>query len=43
LFPDISPAFLGWRLVAQVVLLALIWWSTRPFVPRDQDSVWRAN
>ena len=30
LFPDISPAFLGWRLVAQVVLLAIIWWSTRP-------------
>ena len=30
LFPEISPAFLGWRLVAQVVLLALIWWSTRP-------------
>jgi uncharacterized membrane protein len=30
LFPDISPIFLAWRLVAQVVLLALIWWSTRP-------------
>jgi len=30
LFPEVSPAFLGWRLVAQVVLLALIWWSTRP-------------
>jgi uncharacterized membrane protein len=30
LFPDINPAFLSWRLVAQVVLLALIWWSTRP-------------
>ena len=30
LFPDISPAFLSWRLVAQVVLLAIIWWSTRP-------------
>ena len=30
LFPDISPAVLGWRLVAQVVLLAIIWWSTRP-------------
>lgn len=29
LFPDISPAFLGWRLVAQGVLLAIIWWSTR--------------
>lgn len=30
LFPTISPAFLSWRLVAQVVLLAIIWWSTRP-------------
>ena len=30
LFPDISPSLLGWRLVAQVVLLAIIWWSTRP-------------
>jgi uncharacterized membrane protein len=30
LFPDISPSALGWRLVAQVVLLAVIWWSTRP-------------
>ena len=30
LFPEVSPAFLGWRLVAQVVLLVLIWWSTRP-------------
>jgi uncharacterized membrane protein len=30
LFPEISPPFLAWRLVAQVVLLAIIWWSTRP-------------
>jgi len=30
LFPDIRPSLLGWRLVAQVVLLACIWWSTRP-------------
>jgi uncharacterized membrane protein len=30
LFPEISPSFLGWRLVAQVVLLAIIWCSTRP-------------
>jgi uncharacterized membrane protein len=30
LFPDISPSLLRWRLVAQVVLLACIWWSTRP-------------
>jgi uncharacterized membrane protein len=30
LFPLISPSLLGWRLVAQVILLAIIWWSTRP-------------
>jgi uncharacterized membrane protein len=30
LFPDISPSFLAWRLVAQIVLLGIIWWSTRP-------------
>jgi uncharacterized membrane protein len=30
LFPDISPTLLAWRLVAQVVLLAIIWTSTRP-------------
>jgi uncharacterized membrane protein len=30
LFPDIRPTFLAWRLVAQVALLACIWWSTRP-------------
>ena len=30
LFPDISESLLGWRLVAQVVLLAIVWWSTRP-------------
>jgi len=30
LFPDVSPAFLSGRLVVQVLLLALIWWSTRP-------------
>ena len=29
LFPDVSPAFLSIRLVVQVLLLALIWWSTR--------------
>lgn len=29
LFPDVSPAFLFWRLPGQVVLLGLIWWSTR--------------
>jgi uncharacterized membrane protein len=29
LFPDVPPAFLSARLVIQVALLALIWWSTR--------------
>ena len=29
LFPDVSAAFLNGRLVAQVLLLACIWWSTR--------------
>lgn len=33
LFPDISPAFLSGRLVVQVLLLALIWWSTRTQQP----------
>ncbi|MEM7097836.1 MAG: hypothetical protein AAF541_06205 [Pseudomonadota bacterium] len=35
LFPDVSPAFLSIRLVVQVLLLALIWWSTR-------DARWAA-
>ena len=30
LFPTISKTLLLWRLPAQLVLLALIWWSTRP-------------
>jgi uncharacterized membrane protein len=29
LFPDVPPAFLTIRLVLQVGLLLLIWWSTR--------------
>ncbi len=29
LFPDVSEVFLSIRLVVQVLLLALIWWSTR--------------
>ena len=29
LFPDVPEAFLSIRLVIQVLLLALIWWSTR--------------
>lgn len=29
LFPDVEPLFLSLRLVAQVILLAIIWFSTR--------------
>jgi len=29
LFPDVSPTLLSTRLVIQVLLLGLIWWSTR--------------
>jgi uncharacterized membrane protein len=29
LFPTVSPTLLSWRLVLQVGLLLLIWWSTR--------------
>ena len=29
LFPDVSPTLLSVRLVVQVLLLMLIWWSTR--------------
>jgi uncharacterized membrane protein len=29
LYPNVSPALLSGRLVLQVLLLALIWWSTR--------------
>ncbi len=29
LFPEVEPAFLSIRLVVQVILLFLIWWSTR--------------
>lgn len=35
LFPDVSEAFLSIRLVIQVVLLWLIWWSTRPVAATD--------
>ena len=30
LFPDVPPLFLDLRLIVQVLLLACIWWSTRP-------------
>jgi uncharacterized membrane protein len=39
LFPDVSPAFLSGRLVVQVLLLALIWWSTRPMGDRAEPAV----
>lgn len=29
LFPDVGPLFLSLRLVLQVILLIVIWWSTR--------------
>ena len=29
LFPDVEPMFLTIRLIIQVILLAIIWWSTR--------------
>lgn len=35
LFPKFPPALLGIRLVIQVLLMMLVWWSTRP----QQDSV----
>lgn len=37
LFPTIDPLFLSVRLVGQVALLAIIWYSTR--VPRNNESV----
>jgi uncharacterized membrane protein len=36
LFPDVSEALLSIRLVVQVLLLALIWWSTRPDAPASE-------
>ena len=35
LFPDVSEAFLSIRLVVQVLLLWLIWWSTRRSDPES--------
>ena len=32
LYADVTQAQLGIRLIIQVILLALIWWSTRPVV-----------
>ena len=39
LFPDVSEAALAWRLVVQVLLLALIWWSTRTPRPAPVRTV----
>ena len=38
LFPDVSPTFLSIRLVVQVLLLVLIWWSTRMPRPTPVQS-----
>ena len=35
-FPEVEPLFLSIRLVVQVLLLALIWWSTRP--PKSESE-----
>jgi uncharacterized membrane protein len=37
LFPDVAPMFLSIRLVVQVLLLVLIWWSTR--TPRPTSAL----
>lgn len=37
-FPDTSPTWLSGRLVVQVLLLALIWWSTRTTPARHAVS-----
>jgi uncharacterized membrane protein len=34
-FPDVPEAFLTIRLVVQALLLACIWWSTRPAAPQQ--------
>lgn len=41
LFPDVEPLFLTIRLVVQVALLALIWWSTRrsTWQPQTTESL----
>ena len=38
LFPEVSPDLLGIRLIIQVFLIALIWWSTRLDSDKDQPS-----
>ena len=38
LFPDASEALLSLRLVVQVLLLACIWWSTRPTIPAPEHA-----
>ena len=36
-FPDVSETMLSVRLVTQVILLVLIWWSTRMLEPITKD------
>lgn len=44
LFPEVPPLFLTVRLVVQVLLLALIWWSTRtPNLRRPEHPPQGAN
>jgi uncharacterized membrane protein len=37
-FPDVPESFLTLRLVAQVLLLMCIWWSTKPVVDLTDES-----
>jgi uncharacterized membrane protein len=39
LFPDVAPSLLSIRLVVQVLLLVLIWWSTHAPRPAPVQSV----
>ncbi|MGH8456776.1 MAG: DoxX family protein [Stenotrophobium sp.] len=39
LFPKFSPALLSARMVAQVLLMVCVWWSTRPDRVRVQTGV----
>lgn len=38
LFPEVEAVFLSIRLVVQVLLLALIWWSTRPIPATSTEA-----
>ncbi len=39
LFSEVDPALLGWRLVLQVVLLGVIWFSTRQLTANPSAGV----